>query len=116
MREVGVQADECKDDYDKRPINTDESSSQYYENSESVSTSESELGVNSDPAVCEKNHKRVIIEKDSEIIVLKNELGVRSDLLVGQNLHILSGFGAVQRNVTSCINISIYIYTSSSLR
>lgn len=75
--EAGVQTDGCKnsDDYDKQS-NIDSSSSQYYESSESVSTSGSESGMNSDPAVCEKAHKRVIIQKDSEIIVLKNELGV----------------------------------------
>nr|XP_012232770.1 PREDICTED: polyamine-modulated factor 1-binding protein 1-like [Linepithema humile] len=81
--EVGVQTDGCKnnDDYNKQS-NVDSSSSQsYYESSESVSVSESESGVNSDPEMCEKSHKRVIIQKDSEIIVLKNELGMREDEL-----------------------------------
>lgn len=75
IRETGVQTEECKDN-DARS-NIDSPSSQYYETSESASTSESELGVNSDPEVCERSHKGVIIQKDSEIIVLKNELGVR---------------------------------------
>ncbi|XP_077277631.1 uncharacterized protein LOC143905864 [Temnothorax americanus] len=79
VREIGVQTEECKDDdaYD-RQSNVDSPSSQYYETTESVSTSESELGINSDPEVCERSHKGVIIQKDSEIIVLKNELGVRN--------------------------------------
>lgn len=78
VREVGVLTEECKDNdaYDKQS-NVDSPSSRYYETSESVSMSESELGVNSDPEGYERSHKRVIIQKDSEIIVLKNELGVR---------------------------------------
>lgn len=74
-----MQTEECKDNgaYDRRS-NVDSPSTRYYETSESVSTSESELGVNSDPEVCERSHKGVIIQKDSEIIVLKNELGVRA--------------------------------------
>ncbi|XP_071575098.1 uncharacterized protein [Temnothorax nylanderi] len=80
--EIGVQTEECKDDdaYD-RQSNVDSPSSQYYETTESVSTSESELGINSDPEVCERSHKGVIIQKDSEIIVLKNELGMKEDEL-----------------------------------
>ncbi|XP_020280362.1 putative leucine-rich repeat-containing protein DDB_G0290503 isoform X2 [Pseudomyrmex gracilis] len=82
VREVAVQTDECKniDEYDKQS-NVDSASSEYYESSESASTSESESGVNTDPEICEKNHKRVIIQKDSEIIVLKNELGMKDDEL-----------------------------------
>ncbi|XP_071644474.1 uncharacterized protein [Temnothorax longispinosus] len=82
VREIGVQTEECKDDdaYD-RQSNVDSPSSQYYETTESVSTSESELGINSDPEVCERSHKGVIIQKDSEIIVLKNELGMKEDEL-----------------------------------
>lgn len=76
--EVGVQTDGCKssDDHDEQS-NVDSSSSQYYKSSGSASKSE---GVNSDPEVCEKSHKGVIIQKDSEIIVLKNELGVRNNI------------------------------------
>ena len=77
--EVGVQTDsKYKNDAYDGQSNVDSSSSQYCESSESVSTSESELRINLDPEVCEKNHKGVIIQKDSEIIVLKNELGVRA--------------------------------------
>ena len=75
VREMGVQTEEYKENDDKQS-NVDSPSSRYYETTESVSTSESELGMNSDPEICEKNHKGVIIQKDSEIIVLKNELGV----------------------------------------
>lgn len=75
VREIGVQTE--NDAYDKQS-NVDSPSSQYYETSESVSTSESELEINSDPEVCERSHKGVIIQKDSEIIVLKNELDVRN--------------------------------------
>lgn len=78
--EVGVQTDKYKDDTYDEQSNVDSSSSQYCESSESVSTSESELRINLDPDVCEKNHKGVIIQKDSEIIVLKNELGVRNNI------------------------------------
>lgn len=79
VREMGVQTEGCKDNdaYDGRS-NVDSPSSRYYETSESASTSESESGVNSDSEVCERSHKGVIIQKDSEIIVLKNELGVRA--------------------------------------
>ncbi|XP_039313029.1 sporulation-specific protein 15 [Solenopsis invicta] len=82
VREVGVLTEECKDNdaYDKQS-NVDSPSSRYYETSESVSMSESELGVNSDPEGYERSHKRVIIQKDSEIIVLKNELGMKEDEL-----------------------------------
>lgn len=77
--EVGVQTDKYKHDtYDEQSV--DSSSSQYCESSDSASTSESELRMNLDPEVCEKNHKGVIIQKDSEIIVLKNELGVRNKI------------------------------------
>jgi len=89
VREMGVQTDykeECKEN-DEKQSNVDSPSSQYYETSESVSTFESELGINSDPEVCERSHKGVIIQKDSEIIVLKNELGVRNDFI---ELHITS--------------------------
>lgn len=80
VRETGVQTEECKDNNaDDKQSNVDSPSSQYYGSSESVSTSESESGVNSDPEVCERSHKGVIIQKDSEIIVLKNELGVRNN-------------------------------------
>lgn len=72
---MGVQTEECKENDDKQS-NVDSPSSEYYETSESVSMSESELEINSDPEVCERSHKGVIIQKDSEIIVLKNELGV----------------------------------------
>lgn len=78
--EVGVQTDRYKNDAYDGQSNVDSSSSQYCESSESVSTSESELRINLDPEVCEKNHKGVIIQKDSEIIVLKNELGVRNNI------------------------------------
>lgn len=79
VREMGVQTEEYKDNdaYDRRS-NVDSPSSRYYETSDSASMSESESGVNSDPEVCERSHKGVIIQKDSEIIVLKNELGVRN--------------------------------------
>ncbi|XP_036149734.1 early endosome antigen 1-like [Monomorium pharaonis] len=82
VREVGVQTEECKnnDAYDKQS-NVDSPVSQYYETNESVSMSESESGVNSDPDSCERSHKGVIIQKDSEIIVLKNELGMKEDEL-----------------------------------
>ncbi|KYN02680.1 hypothetical protein ALC62_06480 [Cyphomyrmex costatus] len=80
VREMGVQTEECKENDDKQS-NIDSPSSQYYETTESVSTFESELGMNSDPEICEKNHKGVIIQKDSEIIVLKNELGMKEDEL-----------------------------------
>lgn len=76
--EVGVQTDRYKNDAYDGQSNVDSSSSQYCESSES--TSESELRINLDPEVCEKNHKGVIIQKDSEIIVLKNELGVRNNI------------------------------------
>ncbi|GAB1868605.1 hypothetical protein CAJAP_09684 [Camponotus japonicus] len=79
--EVGVQTDKYKSDVYDRQSNVDWSSSQYCESSESVTTSESELRLNLDPEVCEKNHKGVIIQKDSEIIVLKNELGMKEDEL-----------------------------------
>ncbi|XP_070162417.1 putative leucine-rich repeat-containing protein DDB_G0290503 [Polyergus mexicanus] len=80
--EVGVQTDGYKNDAYDGQSNVDSSSSQYCESSESVSTSESELRINLDPlVVCEKNHKGVIIQKDSEIIVLKNELGMKEDEL-----------------------------------
>lgn len=79
VREMGVQTEECKDNDADDKQSVDSPSSQYYGSSESVSTSESELGSNSDPEVCERSHKGVIIQKDSEIIVLKNELGVRND-------------------------------------
>ncbi|XP_018304974.1 paramyosin-like isoform X2 [Mycetomoellerius zeteki] len=80
VREMGVQTEECKENDDKQS-NVDSPSSQYYETTESISTSESELGMNSDPEICERNHKGVIIQKDSEIIVLKNELGMKEDEL-----------------------------------
>ncbi|XP_012056221.1 PREDICTED: paramyosin-like [Atta cephalotes] len=80
VREMGVQTEEYKENDDKQS-NVDSPSSRYYETTESVSTSESELGMNSDPEICEKNHKGVIIQKDSEIIVLKNELGMKEDEL-----------------------------------
>ncbi|EGI64384.1 hypothetical protein G5I_07189 [Acromyrmex echinatior] len=80
VREMGVQTEEYKENDDKQS-NVDSPSSQYYETTESVSTSESELGMNSDHEICEKNHKGVIIQKDSEIIVLKNELGMKEDEL-----------------------------------
>jgi len=89
VREMGVQTDykeECKEN-DEKQSNADSPSSQYYETSESVSTFENELGINSDPEICERSHKGVIIQKDSEIIVLKNELGVRNDFI---ELHITS--------------------------
>lgn len=84
--EVGVQTDGYKnsDDYDKQS-NID-SSSQYCGSSESVSISENESGVNSDPEVCKKSYKGVIIQKDSEIIVLKNKLGVRNNINSTQKL------------------------------
>lgn len=80
VRQVGVQTEECKES-DDRQSNVDSPSSRYYESNESVSTSESELGMNSDSDACERSHKGVIIQKDSEIIVLKNELGVRNGVL-----------------------------------
>ncbi|XP_011883541.1 PREDICTED: sporulation-specific protein 15-like [Vollenhovia emeryi] len=82
VREMGVQTEECQDnDVYYQQSNGDSPSSRYYETSESVSTSESELGVNSDSEVCGRSHKGVIIQKDSEIIVLKNELGMKEDEL-----------------------------------
>ncbi|KAL0134829.1 hypothetical protein PUN28_001542 [Cardiocondyla obscurior] len=78
--EMGVQTEECRDNdiYDKQS-NVDSPSSQYYETGESTSTFESEFGINLDPESCERNHTEVIIQKDSEIIALKNELDMRED-------------------------------------
>ncbi|XP_032666498.1 uncharacterized protein LOC116841996 [Odontomachus brunneus] len=91
--EVCVQTDEYRDanvqidDYDGRQVqrDVDSCSSQYYGSSESASTSERKLRLTTDLEICERNHKRVIIQKDSEIIVLKNELGVKEDEL--EELH-----------------------------
>lgn len=85
--EVCVQTDEYKDasieigGYDEGQTrrDTDSCSSRYYESSD-----------NTDLETCEKSHKRIIIQKDSEIIVLKNELGVRSDAMIhGTNCYRL---------------------------
>lgn len=93
VREVCVQTDECQDanvqvdGYDGRQVrrDADSCSSQYYGSSESASTSERQLRLTTDLDICERNHKRVIIQKDSEIIVLKNELGVRNDSAIRAN-------------------------------
>ncbi|XP_011695060.1 PREDICTED: early endosome antigen 1-like [Wasmannia auropunctata] len=82
VREMGVQTEECKEN-DEKQSNVDSLSSEYYKTSESVSTSETELE-NSDSETCERSHKGVIIQKDSEIIVLKNELGMKEDELEEQ--------------------------------
>lgn len=79
MQEVAVQTDEYKSNYHEM-LNADSSSSQYCESSETGSISDSELRINLNPELCDKSHKGVIIQKDSEIIVLKNELGVRSNI------------------------------------
>ncbi|XP_070522437.1 LOW QUALITY PROTEIN: uncharacterized protein [Cardiocondyla obscurior] len=81
--EMGVQTEECRDNdiYDKQS-NVDSPSSQYYETGESTSTFESEFGINLDPESCERNHTEVIIQKDSEIIALKNELDVRELIMI----------------------------------
>lgn len=72
--EVYVQTDDYGEEEQTSRRDVDSCSSQYYGSSECASTSE--CGVTAD-------HKRIIIEKDSEIIVLQNELGVREAIVIG---------------------------------
>ncbi|XP_025156459.1 myosin-14-like [Harpegnathos saltator] len=92
MREVCVQTDECKDARDveddgngRMRRDVDSCSSQYYGSSESGSASDCRFQLQAaadlDGDSCEDSHKRTIIQKDSEIIVLKNELGMKEDEL-----------------------------------
>lgn len=95
MCEVCVQTDECKDpdigiddgydDGKQVRDDLDSCSSQYYGSSESASTSECGLRLAAGRETCEKSHKRIIIQKDSEIIVLKNELSVGSNIAIRTN-------------------------------
>ncbi|XP_050451738.1 myosin-11-like [Cataglyphis hispanica] len=72
--EVGVQTDRYKNDAYEGQSNVDSSSSQYCESSESVSTSESELRINMEPEICEKNHKGMKEDELEELRELNKHL------------------------------------------